>query len=495
MSKGTAKPGGVTNRELLELLPRLRSIFDPASLRVVTTGAYDRTRAEKLIAKVFKRPKGMLRNTPRLELMTTLAAAFFERDDIAKEMVRDLDRATHAECSLVSSLDVSTIREQMGSFEALRLRRHGAKLFWALARDEREIISSMARDVVREYVERADKLDRARKVVREKGAEAELNEFENLFQSAAKRAHFLEAEVSAVEKERATLLVEVGRQKAELRKEMERRRELAAQLAEVQKSSTPHVSPPPEQNTAELERHRHKLQKRLAAVERERDGLRKICDRVPDLEADNERLRRTIEMLRKHREKDNGRHNADPIETTVSGAPLVESPRRHQVLKGNKRVGVFVDVANLAGAARRVYGGAVDYRRLLHLVVAGKNLSGAFAFAIDKGTSGYDAFAVALREAGYKVFTKRPKTFADGSVKADWDVGITVEMLSMQSKLDVVVLGSGDGDFVPAVHHLRQKGLRVEVAAFTERSAKELLAAADGFIELDESVLEDPSKN
>ena len=233
-----------------------------------------------------------------------------------------------------------------------------------------------------------------------------------------------------------------------------------------------------------------KLEKKLAAVERERDALRTAAACAQELERENARLRGTVETLREQR----AAARASPrAEGTVPSSPLVEPPRRrraHKRRRAGARVGVFIDVANLAGAARRLHDAAVDFGALLDLVVAGRDLVGARAFAIDKGTDGYEAFAHALREAGYKVFTKRPKTFEDGTVKADWDVGMTVEMLGARERLDVVVLGSGDGDFVPVVNLLRDRGLRVEVASFAERTAADLKRAADQVVALDRSVLE-----
>ena len=127
---------------------------------------------------------------------------------------------------------------------------------------------------------------------------------------------------------------------------------------------------------------------------------------------------------------------------------------------------------------------------MLVTLLAGRKLAEGRAYTIDKGTPGYGAFAHALRHAGYKVFTKKPKTFDDGTVKADWDVGMTVQIQSLRTKLDVVVLGTGDGDFLPLVSALKAAHVRVELASFPERTAKELIAAVDSFVELDERSLE-----
>ena len=51
--------------------------------------------------------------------------------------------------------------------------------------------------------------------------------------------------------------------------------------------------------------------------------------------------------------------------------------------------------------------------------------------------------------------------------------------------VDVVVLCSGDGDFVPLVQRLKREGKRVEVAAFRAATDDALIKAADGFVPLD----------
>jgi len=71
------------------------------------------------------------------------------------------------------------------------------------------------------------------------------------------------------------------------------------------------------------------------------------------------------------------------------------------------------------------------------------------------------------------------------SEKADWDVGLAVDAIRTSSNLDVIVLVSGDSDFVPVVEYLKNHGKRVEVVAFGKTSAHELIAIADEFIDLD----------
>ena len=49
--------------------------------------------------------------------------------------------------------------------------------------------------------------------------------------------------------------------------------------------------------------------------------------------------------------------------------------------------------------------------------------------------------------------------------KGDWDVGLAGRN-KLASKLDAVVLVSGDGDYVPMVEYLQNMGTQVEAISF-----------------------------
>ena len=69
--------------------------------------------------------------------------------------------------------------------------------------------------------------------------------------------------------------------------------------------------------------------------------------------------------------------------------------------------------------------------------------------------------------------------------KADWDVGIVVDAIRMAPNVDVIVLVSGDGDFIHMVEYLKNQGKRVEAIAFGKSSSSELKEEVDEFIDLD----------
>jgi uncharacterized LabA/DUF88 family protein len=84
----------------------------------------------------------------------------------------------------------------------------------------------------------------------------------------------------------------------------------------------------------------------------------------------------------------------------------------------------------------------------------------------------------------YRIVTKPLKRFADGSMKANFDIELAIDILTMSDRLDVVVLMSGDGDFRRLVELISSRGVRVEVVAFSESASAELKTIADRYVDI-----------
>lgn len=152
-----------------------------------------------------------------------------------------------------------------------------------------------------------------------------------------------------------------------------------------------------------------------------------------------------------------------------------------------QRVGVFVDVQNLYYSARAIYNRKVNFGHLLEDVVAGRQLIRAIAYVVKADIEEEKAFFDALERAGFQVRTKDLQVFPDGTRKANWDVGMTMDIIKMANKLDVICLVSGDGDFVDLIDYLKNHGHFVEVAAFGKSTSNRLKETADYFIDLDQN--------
>ncbi|HAO81813.1 MAG: hypothetical protein UV57_C0014G0007 [Parcubacteria group bacterium GW2011_GWD2_43_10] len=153
----------------------------------------------------------------------------------------------------------------------------------------------------------------------------------------------------------------------------------------------------------------------------------------------------------------------------------------------DQRVGVFVDVANMYYSSRNLFGSRTNFGKVLEAAVAGRKLIRAIAYVVKAEAPEEAKFFEALDNQGFEVKTKDLQVFVGGAKKGDWDVGISIDAISMASKLDVVVLVTGDGDFVPLIEYLQFLGQRVEVMAFSETASAKLKEAADDFFDLSSS--------
>jgi uncharacterized LabA/DUF88 family protein len=155
-------------------------------------------------------------------------------------------------------------------------------------------------------------------------------------------------------------------------------------------------------------------------------------------------------------------------------------------IHSNQRVGVLADAQNLYHTAQSVYSRNIDYSALLDKAVQNRELVRAIAYVIRANSPEEESFFEALRDIGFEAKIKDIKTFGDGSKKADWDVGLSLDAVTLASHVDTMVLCTGDGDFSRLCSHLRHEGVRVEVMSFEESTAEELLEATDTFIDLSE---------
>jgi len=158
----------------------------------------------------------------------------------------------------------------------------------------------------------------------------------------------------------------------------------------------------------------------------------------------------------------------------------------------NQRVGIFIDVQNLYHSAKNLYHGRVNYQELIKYLIGNRQLIRSMAYVVKSegilGTAaGESSFFEALEKAGLELRVKDIQVYPDGTKKADWDIGMAVDAIRMSSFLDVIVLVTGDGDFLPLVDYLKWgQGRLVEVAAFRRSANSKIQEAADRFINIEE---------
>ncbi len=158
-----------------------------------------------------------------------------------------------------------------------------------------------------------------------------------------------------------------------------------------------------------------------------------------------------------------------------------------QVIKHkSQRVGVFIDTQNLYHSAKNLYGARVNFAAILQDAVDERELIRARAYVVTTEAGDEKSFFEALHKIGIEVKTKDLQIFMGGAKKADWDVGLAVDAISMAPKLDAVIIVSGDGDFVPLVEYLRTNmGCQVEAVSFGRSTSLRLKESVDEFLDLD----------
>jgi uncharacterized LabA/DUF88 family protein len=158
----------------------------------------------------------------------------------------------------------------------------------------------------------------------------------------------------------------------------------------------------------------------------------------------------------------------------------------------HQRVALFVDTQNLYHSARDLYERNVNFESLLRFAVAGRQLVRATAYVVEKenDTSAWP-FIYKLSTIGYRVrrmnLTLKETTDQGKPIyEGNWDMGIAADMVRLMEAIDVVVLGSGDGDFADILEVLMDRGIRAEVIAFRETTAQRLIDTVDRFVHLPE---------
>jgi len=187
------------------------------------------------------------------------------------------------------------------------------------------------------------------------------------------------------------------------------------------------------------------------------------------------------------------------------------------------RIGLFVDVSNLYYCIlKRFNNRKLDYAKYMAAVKGKNNVYRAFAYGAQLDNEA-DLFINRLQEFGYFPKYKKPKQFENPEYridfgplekvaaqdreaqktltmiqgifhskrdtrKADWDVGMAIDIVKLANRLDVVVIGSADSDLAPVVEWVQYHGCQCIV--FACNISKEMRDVADVAIEINESLLD-----
>lgn len=254
-----------------------------------------------------------------------------------------------------------------------------------------------------------------------------------------------------------------------------------------------------------LERRIEELLQRLSQKE---SSLEELSSKCHSLEKESGQLKSELTSIKERvsdaeRLKEKSEKEIQEVEILKSKIGSVEKElalreEKLKNLKNLKRVGVFVDAQNLYYAAKEEFKGKLDYKALLDKIVKGSGkedrfLAGAYAYLVENPEKDQTKFKNLLESFGFQVKFRELLERSDGSKKGNWDLGLTIDIIQTISRFDVVIIVSGDGDFVDLIKYLKKQHdeVKVEVAAFPsrQRTSQRLIKEADYFHELGQEVI------
>ena len=407
------------------------------------------------------------------ELADFLAEGFLDQPDVGIRIAAHLDEATTDIKAEAMAVSPSRFTKSLGSVERAlgHGKLHGA--LWVLATDERV----EARRALDRLMAQLDRL--AEKTLRV------IERFESEFQGTWDEGdvpRIAEIDQRAAEAARRADRAEreANRRDKKLKALREKRQDQARQIASLDEERARL-----RKENAGLQGERQALARKLEKLQKSRPALKQFEQRNREAEKEMARVRHELDQARRFLEQRHQARTARLEETERERRQPQERARQYR----EQRVGIFLDVSNLYISGLEYYRRQIDYGRLTETALNGRVLATALAYNVDSAWGDKSAFYDVLRGIGYEIRTKELVVRADGSKKGDWDVGIAADVIERLDRLDVVVLGSGDGDFLPVVQKAKARGVAVEVYAFPN-TAVVLKEEAD-YYPIDESLLKE----
>ncbi|WP_114326812.1 NYN domain-containing protein [Candidatus Colwellia aromaticivorans] len=157
-----------------------------------------------------------------------------------------------------------------------------------------------------------------------------------------------------------------------------------------------------------------------------------------------------------------------------------------------QKIAIFVDVQNIYYTTRDAYHRQFNYRLLWQELLAKGDIVQATAYAIARSDNQQHKFQKALKHIGFEVKLKPFIQRSDGSAKGDWDVGITIDIMTAAATqdIDTIVLLSGDGDFDMLLRHIKSEyNVNTIVYGVPKLTANSLINATDEYYKIEQNLL------
>lgn len=163
----------------------------------------------------------------------------------------------------------------------------------------------------------------------------------------------------------------------------------------------------------------------------------------------------------------------DPLFGPSPGRRLPNTMNEAINIKINQSVAILIDGNNIEMSLQTLVkdkNALVDFDTLIPKLLDGRGLNRLIYFREGKSIS--------------EKLADRLLNHFHGSVMPchkSADIPLTIKATQIAPKVDTIVILSGDSDYVELVRHLRGEGVRVEIAAVQQTTAKILVDEADHF--------------
>ena len=375
------------------------------------------------------------------DIIEELAQDFFLDENTGRAVADIFSRKRLKEIGKFSKMDPPLIGEYINDSKKIFKENRVGKVLWAIMKDNREEVNKLSGDFIKKIEDLINERNNNKKEEKEDKPEKK----QKVVNNKKKISHKVTNKVEDKNEKELRILKEENRAHKNTYK----------QITKTNKKFKKEI--------ASLVKKNEELQKEKASLNQKLENEKKVRY---EKDGDNRHL---VREIKKYQE-------------TIKKA-------------GIPRVGIFVDVQNIYyGAKKMGYKAKLNFHKLLKFLTwdreEKRHPQKAIAYIVQTPEINQHEFIKALENVGYEVKSKNLKRHSDGSAKGDWDLGIAMDIILCQEELDIVVLVSGDGDFIELIQFLKNKSdIPVEVAAFQHNVARDLKDIADNFHPIGEDLI------
>lgn len=151
----------------------------------------------------------------------------------------------------------------------------------------------------------------------------------------------------------------------------------------------------------------------------------------------------------------------------------------------NDRVMILLDLANVEYGLLD-YDGLenckMNHKDLANILIDGRKVAGAIAFDTKEYFKSNAKASDSLSKMGYKIVCGH----IEDDRQKEVDVALATEMImhAVRDNYDVVILISGDRDYIPAISAVQSLGKKVEVASFSKCTSRKLVSVSDKYVDI-----------